>query len=1203
MLPVKDGIKSVMTLEHLVALHKLMEKHEDAVNAQKIAELYEKLQKEELVISFAGHFSAGKSSMINYLLGADILPKSPIPTSANVVKLSSGNGTARVYFRHQEPMEYKEPYDMEMIKRYSKDKDAIERIEISTAEQLMPEGVSVVDTPGIDAADDADRVMTESSLHLVDVLFYVMDYNHVQSEVNLHFLHSLQQKGIPYYVIINQVDKHDEGEIPFRKFHGSVTDTFNQWELQPAKIFYSSLMDPDAVHNEVLKVKAEINHLMEEKDSFFQIDQSVKQVVEDHKRELMNRYEELVPASDEDDGEAEDMQMLKAKWEELRQLADQLEEDFQQEMQQTLKNAYLMPADLRETARLFLESQKSDFKIGFFASKKKTNEERKARAEAFIETLNKNAETAVQWKLRDKFSKIMKDYGIIDPQIDQKTQSLSVSYSSEDAVKLINPGAKVNGDYVLNYTKEVATDIKSKYKQEVLRLLPLLKEAVEDRNKKEMQDLEQKINKLENKKQIQEEQNKLKRNLDMQLESLEKQQKFPEIEENDWKQIERNLSSNQILRQQEEFSEPAEPSQETRNRTPLQQETDKKVNAVHQVLQDIEQAIDTISDLPGFQGHMDDLQGKYSRLSNRSFTIALFGAFSAGKSSFANALLGENALPVSPNPTTAAVNRICPINEDHPHGSVAVKIKDKDAIKKDLLLMTRNFQPNEDHEAEELLEWIRKEGIHRDNRLDSMYQSYLSAMLSGYDYIKVRIGRQINITMDEFADYVTDETKACYIESIDLYFDSSLTRQGITLVDTPGADSVNARHTNVAFDYIKHADAILYVTYYNHALSRADKDFLMQLGRVKEAFEMDKMFFIVNAADLAADKEELQLVTEYVEQQLIELGIRFPRLYPVSSKRSLKEKQSGAKLNTEMLDFEKRFHQFIGEDLQRLTIQSATSDLQHAYRTLQRYVKSLNLNEQEKENHKKRLLSNKDLIDKEIDKWETSVHEGKIAQKIEKQMYYVLERLSIRFHDMFKETFNPTTITESGKKAQEQLKQSLRNLLDYTGHELLQEVQAVSLRVESLMRTLESETHSTLSEKIEEVDDAFFLQEPAQQDFETPLYDQAFKNLSPADFRHVLSAYKGTKAFFVKNEKEIMKDRLYQELETHAQQYIEENRVRMESHYQAAWRDRVDQLKHSAKENAEQQLNNHLEMINAPVDLKSLEKKEEILQEISKRNK
>ena len=41
------------------------------------------------------------------------------------------------------------------------------------------------------------------------------------------------------------------------------------------------------------------------------------------------------------------------------------------------------------------------------------------------------------------------------------------------------------------------------------------------------------------------------------------------------------------------------------------------------------------------------------------------------------------------------------------------------------------------------------------------------------------------------------------------------------LVDTPGADSINARHTDVAFDYIRNADAILFVTYYNHAFAKS----------------------------------------------------------------------------------------------------------------------------------------------------------------------------------------------------------------------------------------------------------------------------------------------------------------------------------------------------------------------------------------------
>ena len=48
-----------------------------------------------------------------------------------------------------------------------------------------------------------------------------------------------------------------------------------------------------------------------------------------------------------------------------------------------------------------------------------------------------------------------------------------------------------------------------------------------------------------------------------------------------------------------------------------------------------------VKDLPGFKKIAAELMQKAERLENQSFTVALFGAFSAGKSSFANALLGE----------------------------------------------------------------------------------------------------------------------------------------------------------------------------------------------------------------------------------------------------------------------------------------------------------------------------------------------------------------------------------------------------------------------------------------------------------------------------------------------------------------------------------------------------------------------------------
>src|SRR5699024_7217023 len=96
----------------------------------------------------------------------------------------------------------------------------------------------------------------------------------------------------------------------------------------------------------------------------------------------------------------------------------------------------------------------------------------------------------------------------------------------------------------------------------------------------------------------------------------------------------------------------------------------------------------------GFNTIVRDLKEKKHRLENRQLTIALFGAFSAGKSSFSNALFGEQVLPVSPNPTTAVISRINPITDNYKHGKVVIQLKDDATLTEDLKTITKEFEPD-----------------------------------------------------------------------------------------------------------------------------------------------------------------------------------------------------------------------------------------------------------------------------------------------------------------------------------------------------------------------------------------------------------------------------------------------------------------------------------------------------------------------------
>src|SRR5699024_4553116 len=125
----------------------------------------------------------------------------------------------------------------------------------------------------------------------------------------------------------------------------------------------------------------------------------------------------------------------------------------------------------------------------------------------------------------------------------------------------------------------------------------------------------------------------------------------------------------------------------------------------------------------------------------------------------------------------------------------------------------------------------------------------------------------------------------------------------------------------------------------------------------------------------------------------------------------------------------------------------------------------------------------------------SSVAEQRILERVERQLHFVLERLYIRFHDMFSEHFNPTTITASGREAIKQLEASRNKFVDYVGYELLQEVRAVSLRVEANIQELVKNTFNEIQVEIEKLDENFILPSLQETELTTPNYEQAFTEI------------------------------------------------------------------------------------------------------------
>lgn len=1193
----------------LSSLYHIFETNNDKESSAKIIQLLKKLVNSEYMIGFSGHFSAGKSSMINELIGESLLPSSPIPTSANLVKVKTGREYARVYYRDGNIIEYPHPYDYNVIKSYAKDGEAIESIEISHDNKKLPEQVIVMDTPGIDSTDDAHRVSTESALHLADLLFYVMDYNHVLSELNFQFTKELTDRNKTVYLIVNQVDKHKESELSFRSFKQGVEEAFQNWHVAYSDIFYTTLKDPTNEHNQFQQVQQLLHEKIANKDQLLVegVFHSAKQIILEHIAFLDDKNANELEATKEKLRSLTEAQRssipnrideLTNQLEGFEKEREQIETEFIDEVESILSNAILMPFQTRELAKQYIESAQPNFKVGLLFSKSKTEKEREDRLHAFFEDVKEKMSTQLEWHLKDFVGKFV---GNLRLSTQPTGNEMTIEFSPEELQALVKPGAGATGEYILTYTDDVSHYIKRKYKQKAVTLLHGIIEQMKAANSKQEQDINAELQQygiyqeaFMTLKKYESKRTKTRSELDDIIlgdKELTNSENAEQLLSRFAEKVEIS-STDTILKEMEKQKEEA-PKSDIVNEHPKEENR----GSSEQAILHFEKAHELIKPITGLSMLAKDIEEKAYRLKHKHFTVALFGAFSAGKSSFANALMGKKALPVSPNPTTATINKITFPTAEHKHGTVRVKIKSTNQLLDDINHSLHIFGEKVGSlDASIDIIHAKISNIEKIEAKEKPHFSFLKAVMAGFENIASSLDQVLITDMDGFNEYVAKEEKACFVEWIELYYDCPLTQQGITLVDTPGADSINARHTGVAFEYIKNADAILFVTYYNHAFSKADREFLIQLGRVKDTFSMDKMFFIINAADLANSEEELSDVKEYVESQLVSYGIRFPRLYSVSSRAALLEKLNedsqddrGILKTSGIERFEADFHSFVIDELTEVAVNEGYIDIQRAATIIDSYIHSA---KEDKGIKQARLEEAKQQHEK-MRSVVAGIDGNKIFESVEQEIkelsYYIKQRVFLRVSEMFKEAFNPASLRDDGRDLKKALQSCLDEFLESVGFDLAQEMRATSLRIEAFISKRLHGQLSSVNEQIKTINSNMSISESVEVSFQSIEFTNGLVNEEHSRYKKALSMFKSPKAFFEKNEKKLMQDEIEGLLDTPVGLYLEENQAYLVEFYKQEFSNCLQVIQENALQEIHSYFDGVTKILSEDIDIASLE--------------
>lgn len=185
-------------------------------------------------------------------------------------------------------------------------------------------------------------------------------------------------------------------------------------------------------------------------------------------------------------------------------------------------------------------------------------------------------------------------------------------------------------------------------------------------------------------------------------------------------------------------------------------------------------------------------------LKNNEFRITIVGEFSSGKSTFLNAIIGQDILPHGVNETTATVTYIHNVSKADPRLDKAI-VHFRDETKNDVTL-----------------------DVSKDK----------SALI---DYVTTS-ENQYNVVRD--------------IVAVDVYVHFADIEDPVVFIDTPGMNGVAKGHREITLHEIRHSHASICL-FHLRGMGKSDLDFIKELKKYQQSF-----FFVLNAIDDLKTNEE-----------------------------------------------------------------------------------------------------------------------------------------------------------------------------------------------------------------------------------------------------------------------------------------------------------------------------------------------------------
>lgn len=197
-------------IEEVVTRHGLVEFR------SRIASLASRLEDNNLEVAFFGRVSSGKSSLLNALLGTDVLPVGVNPITAVPTKLRYGKElkAAVAYASGREDLVLLDEFTNLITEQGNPGNErSVVRALVEVPSPRLKQSIVLVDTPGLGSLAKRGAAETMAYLPSCDLALLLIDSGNALNEEDIGTLRILYESGIPPLVLLSKSDLLAEGDL------------------------------------------------------------------------------------------------------------------------------------------------------------------------------------------------------------------------------------------------------------------------------------------------------------------------------------------------------------------------------------------------------------------------------------------------------------------------------------------------------------------------------------------------------------------------------------------------------------------------------------------------------------------------------------------------------------------------------------------------------------------------------------------------------------------------------------------------------------------------------------------------------------------------------------------------------------------------------------------------------------------------------